>query len=164
MTKELLTVSPHEQEPSLREGNFNDEVLVRITPTGEAIWRDFYADAREFYTSQGEPNPYVIERNEDGYTRIQIWQFATIFGAGMYHGNNTPPVEMGFKFVTRVEAAEASKIRANSFGDQVPNSTSGPNMCSDSPEEGRHYWYHAGYMEQSSEKFVCGFCSEVIYD
>lgn len=98
MTEIFDTQNSREQAPAQREGNFNDEVLVKITPTGEAIWHDFHAAARAFMVNNGHQDPYVITRDEDGYTRMQLWKVASIFGDSLSWGG-PEPIEMRFKYI-----------------------------------------------------------------
>jgi hypothetical protein len=43
-------------------------------------------------------------------------------------------------------------------------SKSGPNLCSESTDEGRHHWYINAVCSQSIEQLECGFCKAVVYD
>lgn len=81
--------------------NFNDEVLVRITPTGEELWRRHYERLAHYAAEIGLAAQFAtpdIERDEEGYTRMQLNQVANIFGEAMFTGS-PPPVETTFKFV-----------------------------------------------------------------
>ena len=69
--------------------NMNDEVWVKITPTGRALLRKYYA----------EIGMQVPDRKTDpgGRMRLQLWEVAKIFGPGMYLGGE-PPIEMEIEF------------------------------------------------------------------
>ena len=85
-----------------REVSFNDEVLVRVLPEGEAIWNAHYAEAVRAFTDRGEPNPYVLQRDEEGYTRMLLWQVAYIYGPHIGYNGRELPIEMNFKFPAKM--------------------------------------------------------------
>jgi hypothetical protein len=76
--------------------NFNDEVLVKITPTGEEMWNAVYARTRDLY-----PDAFPIQRDEEGYTKLQLHVIANIFGPAMYNGNPHLPIEPTFKYLPK---------------------------------------------------------------
>jgi hypothetical protein len=48
--------------------------------------------------------------------------------------------------------------------EQEVRSTSGPGMCKDSTDDGRHHWVLDAVCSQSIERLRCKFCGETIYD
>ena len=89
---EQLPTSP-EQTTDMETRNFNDYVLVKVTPAGEAMW-----DAARQRTREAYPEAGRLERDEEGYTKMQLWEVAQYFGAAMYNGNPNLPLETTFKF------------------------------------------------------------------
>jgi hypothetical protein len=73
--------------------NLNDEVLVKITPVGEKLWREHYEFLR-----QHNIEPPAIERDDEGRTRIQLWVAMRIFGPAMANGAPNP-LDMMAEFV-----------------------------------------------------------------
>lgn len=82
----------------MTEHNFNDRVKVRITPEGEKLWNLWFERLSLL--------PRAIERDADGYSEMQLWEVANIFGDGMYNGC-TPPVEMTFFIADQHSASPA---------------------------------------------------------
>lgn len=42
--------------------------------------------------------------------------------------------------------------------------SSAPNMCAQSTDEGRHYWWKVAVAAQSVERLECEFCHETLFD
>ncbi len=95
MTHPSQPESPEVAPRPEREGNFNDYVLVKVTPAGEKIWDEHWAEVRVI---MGNPEAGILERDEDGFTKIQLWELANVFGPAMCNGSRALPVEMNFKF------------------------------------------------------------------
>jgi hypothetical protein len=74
--------------------NLNDKVLVKITPAGEQIRNNYFAGIKM--------DTPAIERDSEGWTEMQLYEVANLFGAEMYNGNPRLPIEPTF----RVEAPE----------------------------------------------------------
>jgi len=72
--------------------NFNDEVFVKVTPLGEEMWNEYHADARA-----GDSTAFQLQRDDEGYTRMQLSEVAHIFGPGLTTGFDLP-IEPTFKF------------------------------------------------------------------
>ena len=99
MTEVFNDQSTHEQAPAQCEASFNNPVLVKITPAGEKLWHEHHAASKELAESIGMPGLYEITRDKDGYTRMQLWEVANIFGKAMSMGVVDLPVDMNFMFV-----------------------------------------------------------------
>ena len=69
--------------------NFNDQVWVKVTPDGERVREEYY---ESFNIRAPE-----LKRDEEGWTRMQLYEVAHFFGSEMYHGNDCLPIEMTFK-------------------------------------------------------------------
>lgn len=89
-----------ELEANSEVHRFSDEILVRVTPAGEAIWDKRQDDIARQFVDKSQFTPRKIERDEQGYTKMQLFQVANIFGEAMCNGNNNLPVEVQFKIPT----------------------------------------------------------------
>ena len=69
--------------------NFNDPVWIKITPAGERI-------LEEYYKALNVKAP-ELKRDAEGFTEMQLWEVALIFGKEMYNGQADLPIEMTFK-------------------------------------------------------------------
>lgn len=78
--------------------NLNDEVLVKVTPEGETAYQEYY---RAVFKGSSVDIP-TLERDADGYSRMQLWEVANIFGPHMYMGAALP-IETELKFVEEKE-------------------------------------------------------------
>jgi hypothetical protein len=96
MTHEANPTQPEQATSPEVIANFNDEVLVKITPAGEEMWDAAHAEVRKTY-----PNAFPIARDEDGYTKLHLHEVANIFGPGMYNGNPRLPIKTTFKLIRK---------------------------------------------------------------
>ena len=87
-----------------RTANINDEVLVKITEEGEKMWDSYYAG---LFAGTTIDKP-TIERDEEGYTKMQLHEMAFMFGSELYggkwisaKGNTQIPIEPTFKFIEK---------------------------------------------------------------
>jgi len=69
--------------------NFNEIVWVKITPAGEQILEEYY---KRLNVKVPE-----LERDAEGFTEMQLWKVANIFGKEMRNGQDNPSIEMTFK-------------------------------------------------------------------
>lgn len=76
--------------------NINDEILVRLTDSGKAAYIAHY---RSLKNEMCRKWPHAAENiqitppvDDDGFTRMQIWQFMEVFGLCMCHVCETPTV------------------------------------------------------------------------
>lgn len=83
------------------KANFNDLVKVKITPAGERIWQAFHEEARSIMRRLGKDHTFDLERDEEGFTVLQLWQVAQIFGPHINEYNVDLPFEMDFKFASK---------------------------------------------------------------
>lgn len=93
MEKEPKSI-PEEEEPELPkvegyiERSFDEEVLIRIKPKGEEIYRqqleNIGAPIRE------------LKRDENGYIKMQLWEIMQIFGSSMHIGM-VDTIDLGFQ-------------------------------------------------------------------
>jgi hypothetical protein len=71
------------------EANINDYVLVRLTPFGENLWVEKWAEtARIMKLPKGEV-PVAIREScvlKDGRVRFQMWDLMATFGEVLYNG------------------------------------------------------------------------------
>lgn len=82
--------------------NLNEEVLVKVTESGEQAWNEFHDPIRLFTK---RPDSFPLKRDEEGYTKLQLWQVMRIFGPHMDGGFHTP-LETGFIFKNDLPHAE----------------------------------------------------------
>jgi hypothetical protein len=77
--------------------NINDNVRVRLTPHGHAIYRKNHD---ELYIFNANPNPYRAPTEDaDGWSTWQLWDLMSHFGASMHNGCKLP-FETEIKIVT----------------------------------------------------------------
>jgi hypothetical protein len=75
--------------------NLNDEILLRLTPPGERMWRDYWsADGAWEYPGE------TFCRDASGRVRVPLWQAMRIFGEAMAMGGDLP-VETSAELTTR---------------------------------------------------------------
>jgi len=69
--------------------NINDYVMIKITEMGDFI---YYHQHDELNRSMGKEfvKPKYPVKDEDGYTRIQMWQVMEIFGGYLANGVAVP--------------------------------------------------------------------------
>lgn len=90
----------HERDSSPeRTASFGDSVLIKITPEGEKVWDEYHRHSNEV---SGHDLP--IDRDEEGYTEMQLYDVARIFGSKLWVGrggysSRDWPIEPVFKFV-----------------------------------------------------------------
>lgn len=87
------TIQSHEIKPETTR-NFNNPVLIKVTEIGEQIWDDYHREARILLK---DPNAFPLQRDDDGYTRMRLYDVASIFGPAMHAGVDLP-IETEFKF------------------------------------------------------------------
>jgi hypothetical protein len=61
--------------------NINDYVKVRLTDKGMKVLADHYG---------GEIPEWFVNYMEDGWTKFQLWDLASIFGENLYNGCTLP--------------------------------------------------------------------------
>lgn len=67
--------------------NLNDYIKVRLTPYGIDILTEYYSNSfKNFYTDE-EILAYMNTKFEDGFLKIQMWEFCNVFGDYMLNGN-----------------------------------------------------------------------------
>lgn len=81
-----------EKGPEWVDLNFNSLVKVRVTPEGEKLYLEHY---KLVPLAPGETRK--INRDEDGWTKMQLGEAAQIFGPAMSLTNPRPPIGMEFK-------------------------------------------------------------------
>lgn len=91
--------SPDAPPESPETRNFNDIVLVRITPAGEQVWRERSEGIGEALRATGFQSP-TIKRDAEGFTEMPLWEVMQVFGSKTKPGGH-PLVELGFKFRDR---------------------------------------------------------------
>ena len=69
--------------------NFNDEIWVKVTPSGERV--------REEYYKRLDMQTPALNRDAEGWTRMQIHEVAHLFGSEMHTGIGDFPVETMFR-------------------------------------------------------------------
>ena len=70
--------------------NINDEIIVRLTPAGEAAWVKYWNEL----TDNGGVVPSSIREHatlKDGRVHFQLWTAMAIFGDDCYNGSKTLP-------------------------------------------------------------------------
>lgn len=79
--------------------NFNDSVRVKLTDWGKEVYFHQFDELNKFITSHGGTpiKPNFPEADENGYTRIQLWQFMEIFG--QHIGMCKDPVALPLEFL-----------------------------------------------------------------
>ncbi len=82
------TKAPGEKSPEAIK-KFNDDVLVKITPAGEQV-------RREYFTKLRIDTP-AIQRDDEGWTKMQLREVLHLFGAKMHNGNPNLPIEYTFR-------------------------------------------------------------------
>jgi hypothetical protein len=65
--------------------NINNEVLVKLTPYAHEIMREKHF--KLYNGAAHAPEFKFPEADEDGYTKIQLWELMREFGDAMYNGN-----------------------------------------------------------------------------
>lgn len=83
----------------MKEFNINSDVNIKLTDAGIVILKSRHENMLKKYAD----NPAVLKRlgefktpevDENGYTRMQMWEVMNIFGKYMYNGNPDLPFEM----------------------------------------------------------------------
>jgi len=70
--------------------NVNDNVWVKLTPAGEALWAEYWK------ATEPADVPKSIRKSQteaDGWIRFQLHELMQIFGKAMYNGNMHLPFE-----------------------------------------------------------------------
>ena len=95
-------------QPENTEQNFNDQVWIKVTQEGEQI-RDKY------YKGLGVETP-PLEKDAEGWTEMQLYEVANLFGGEMYNGSPHLLIETTFR--TKAPGGEDSGAIKN-FNDEV---------------------------------------------
>ncbi len=70
--------------------NVNDNVWVKLTPSGEALWAEYWRKTNP----KGVPKSIRRSHTEaDGWIRFQLHELMQVFGKAMYNGNMELPFE-----------------------------------------------------------------------
>jgi len=67
-----------------RPFNLNSYVKIKITPLGQSIREKFYAS----YGIKARP----LDKDSEGFTKMQLWQVMQIFGEHMHFGRPEQPI------------------------------------------------------------------------
>lgn len=76
------------QEETLMLVNLNDDIKVKLTDFGKEI---FYKKLDEF--DKRLVSSALLEEDENGWTKFQLWEFMNIYGKYLYNGATKLPIE-----------------------------------------------------------------------
>jgi hypothetical protein len=91
---EKLDVPEITTRPKISEQDFNNNVYVKVTPAGEQV-------RNEYFKKLGIEAP-PLEKDKEGWTKMQLWEVMGTFGREMRMGNVNLPLEMTFKIENTV--------------------------------------------------------------
>lgn len=74
--------------------NINHNVFIKVTPRGKRIYED------NFIALGLKPTPLKVDEN--GWTKMQLWEVMQYFGVHCYHGCEVP-FETVIKFEVEVK-------------------------------------------------------------
>lgn len=91
---------PRTERAEKREGvhNINDNVWVKITRKGEQVFDEYYRQYEETLVKANVSLPRV-ERDPQGYTKMQLHEVMRIFGPHLYNGN--PDLVIETEYLTK---------------------------------------------------------------
>ena len=83
--------------------NLSDPVWIKVNPKGEWIWNEYHASMKASYEAAGVPPP-KLEKDEQGWTRLQLHEVMKIFGQHLSTAEETP-------FETNIRIKDPRKIK-----------------------------------------------------
>lgn len=74
--------------------NVNHFVKIKLTDFGKEVYAHQNDELNKFIKSHGAPplDPRKLDSDEEGYVRLQLWEFMNIFGDAMHMGSQ-PVIE-----------------------------------------------------------------------
>ena len=76
--------------------NINNEVRVKLTDEGIRIYEKRYRDITKRLPNEAKKHMERFRRpesDEEGYSRMQLWELMNLYGEYMYNGNMDIPFE-----------------------------------------------------------------------
>ena len=71
--------------------NLNNFVKFKLTDLGKKVWDHQNDELNEFIAGAGAPplKPRILDVDEEGYMKLQLWEFMNVFGEAMHMGFDT---------------------------------------------------------------------------